>query len=95
MVETPLTVLEFPEDYLELSRVFAAATVNPEFCHLLLEDPEQALAKGFQGETFLLPEYQKQLLLLLRTDNLAELAEMMIRGKTYLIDGIVPPPFLK
>jgi hypothetical protein len=47
---------------LELSRLLAAAVINPEFCHLLLDDPELALESGFQGEDFLFTEEERDLI---------------------------------
>ena len=37
---------------LEISRLLAAAVINPGFCKVLLNNPEQALDRGFQGEYF-------------------------------------------
>jgi hypothetical protein len=44
------------EDYLEYSRILAAAIVNPQFCTTLLADPGEALRNGYQGETFQLSD---------------------------------------
>jgi len=67
------------DDRLELSRLLAAAVVNQQFCHLLLEDPEQALKNGFQGESFLFTEEERDLILSIRTDSLADLANQLVR----------------
>ena len=67
------------DDRLELSRLLAAAVVNQQFCHLLLEDPEQALNNGFQGESFLFTEEERDLILSIRTDSLADLANQLVR----------------
>lgn len=42
-----------------LNRLISAAVVSPRFCGLLLSDPVNALATGYNGETFQLtpPEY--------------------------------------
>jgi ATP-dependent Lon protease len=38
-----------PDDHLEVCRLLAAATVNPSFCRLLLEEPELALRTSVPG----------------------------------------------
>jgi hypothetical protein len=68
------------EDHLELSRLLAAAVVNPPFCHLLLVDPKQAIENGYQGETFLLSDAARYLLLLIRADSLVELAQQITQA---------------
>jgi hypothetical protein len=65
------------EDHLELSRLLAAAVVNPSFCRLLLVDPEQAIENGYQGETFLFSDAAHYLLSLIRADSLIELAQQI------------------
>jgi hypothetical protein len=65
------------EDHLELSRLLAAAVVNPSFCQLLLVNPEQAIEKGYHGETFLFSDAARYLLLLVRADSLIELAQQI------------------
>ncbi len=62
------------EDHHELSRLMAAATVSPEFCNLLLVDPKLAIETGYQGETFMLSDAERYLLLFIHADSLAELA---------------------
>jgi hypothetical protein len=64
---------------LELSRLLAAAVVNPKFCHLLLEDPELALETGFQGETFSFTDEERDLVKSIRADSLAGLASQLVR----------------
>ena len=68
------------EDHLELSRLLAAAVVNPSFCQLLLVDPKQAIDNGYQGETFLLSEAARYLLLLIRANSLVELAQQIAQA---------------
>ena len=64
---------------LELSRLMAAAVINPEFCHLLLDDPELALQRGFQGEDFFFTEDERNLILSIRADSLPGLATQLAR----------------
>ena len=67
------------DSHLELSRLLAAAVVNQRFRHLLLEDPELALKNGFQGEAFSFTEEELDLILSIRTDSLADLANQLAR----------------
>jgi hypothetical protein len=67
---------------LELSRLLAAAVINPEFCCLLLDDPELALDGGFQGEDFLFTEEERDLILSIRAASLADLASQLARTFT-------------
>ena len=62
------------EEHLEISRLMAAATVNPDFCQMLLVDPMKAIEDGYQGETFHLSDLERYLLLFIHADSLAELA---------------------
>ena len=64
---------------LEFSRLLAAAVINPEFCHLLLDNPELALKIGFQGENFFFTEEEHDLILSIRADSLADLANQLAR----------------
>jgi hypothetical protein len=65
-------------NHLELSRLMAAATVNPVFARLLLDDPEAALKQGYQDEIFLFSEEECALLLSIRADSLAHLAQILV-----------------
>jgi hypothetical protein len=65
--------------HLELSRLMAAATVNPVFARLLLDDPEAALKQGYQDETFFLSEEERALISSIRADSLAQLAQILVR----------------
>jgi len=67
---------------LELSRLLAAAVINPEFCHLLLDDPELALESGYQGEDFLFTEEERELIVSIRAASLADLANQLARTFT-------------
>ena len=67
---------------LELSRLLAAAVINPEFRHLLLDEPELALKNGFQGEDFLFTEEERELILSIRAASLADLASQLARTFT-------------
>jgi hypothetical protein len=64
---------------LELSRLLAAAVINPAFRHQLLDNPELALNSGFQGEDFLFTEEERDLILSIRAVSLADLASQLAR----------------
>jgi hypothetical protein len=68
------------EDHLELSRLLAAAVVNPSFCQRLLVDPKQAIENGYQGESFFFSEAALYLFLLIRAGSLVELAQQIVQA---------------
>jgi len=57
-----------------VSRLLAAAVINKGFRDLLLTDPPQALAQGYQGEIFPLDSNEKNLVLSIQADNLRDFA---------------------
>jgi len=63
-----------------ISRVFAAAVVNRQFCDMLLEDPYAALKKGYLGETFSLSKEEQDLIVSIRANSLADLAKQVNRS---------------
>jgi len=75
-----LMVAPSPEDHLELSRLLAAAVVNPSFCTRLLVDPQAAIEDGLHGETFSLSDAERYSLLSIHADSLAELAQSIVRA---------------
>ena len=89
MIETrifnpPISLLSrsLSDGRLELSRLLAAAVINTGFCHLLLDNPEQALDSGFQGEDFLFTEEERELVISIRAASLADLANQLARTFT-------------
>ncbi len=58
-----------------LHRLFAAAIVNDEFCSTLLHEPEEALAKGYLGQTFPLTDQEKKIIKTIRAENLTDFAQ--------------------
>ncbi|MBI5953403.1 MAG: hypothetical protein HY865_17255 [Chloroflexi bacterium] len=62
-----------------LSRVFAAAVVNRQFCDMLLQDPSIALQKGYLGETFSLSKEEQDLIVSIRAKSLSDLAKQVNR----------------
>ena len=82
-LQTPvsLTVSPVVEDrHHELSRLLAAAIVSTSFCDLLLVDPKQAIENGYEGETFLLSDAERYLLLFIHADSLADLARQIAQA---------------
>ena len=63
-----------------ISRVFAAAVVNKQFCSTLLEDPQNALKNGYLGETFPLSREERDLIVSIRADSLSDLAKQVNRS---------------
>lgn len=62
-----------------LSRVFAAAVVNRQFCDMLLQDPSIALQKGYLGESFSLSKEEQDLIISIRANSLSDLAKQVNR----------------
>jgi hypothetical protein len=62
------------DDRCEISRLLAAAAISQKFCDLLLNDPALALETGFQGESFSFSEEERNFIVSVRADSLADLA---------------------
>jgi len=62
-----------------ISRVFAAAVVNRQFCDMLLQDPSIALQKGYLGETFPLSKEEQDLIISIQAKSLSDLAKQVNR----------------
>ncbi|MBN8657057.1 MAG: hypothetical protein J0M11_15080 [Anaerolineae bacterium] len=60
-----------------LNRVFAAAVVNRQFCDLLLKNPQEALQKGYLGETFTLTPEENALIASIQANTLSDLAKQV------------------
>lgn len=63
-----------------ISRVFAAAVVDRQFCSTLLQDPQMALQEGYFGETFSLSREEQDLIVSIRADSLPDLAKQVNRS---------------
>jgi hypothetical protein len=63
-----------------LSRVFAAAVVNRQFCDMLLNNPQEALRNGYLGETFTLTKDECDLIVSIQARSLADLARQINRS---------------
>jgi hypothetical protein len=58
----------------EISRLITAAVVNQGFCQMLLNDPKRALASGYKGERFALGSEEKDLIVSIQAESLADFA---------------------
>jgi len=63
-----------------LHRLFAAAIVNDQFCKTLLSKPEEALANGYLGQTFILSDQEKTIIQSVRAETLTDLAQKVNRA---------------
>lgn len=61
----------------DLSRIFAAAVVNRQFCQMLLQDPHTALQKGYLGETFSLRKEEVEAIVSIRAESLTDFARQL------------------
>ncbi len=58
-----------------LHRLFAAAIVSDQFRATLLRAPEEALAKGYLGQTFPLTDQERKIIKTIRAENLTDFAQ--------------------
>ncbi len=65
----------------ELSRLLTAAVVNQRFCRLLLANPANALACGYNGESFRLESEIEHRVLSIQAKSLAEFASQLMDGR--------------
>ena len=63
-----------------LTRMFAAAVVNRQFFAMLLNNPQEALQRGYLGETFSLTKDECELLVSIQARSLADLARQINRS---------------
>ena len=63
----------------EYSRILTAAVINQQFRNLLLNDPNQAVSLGFNGESFNLSSKEKDELSSLKGLSLADFASQLAR----------------
>lgn len=62
----------------DMNRLLTAAVVNHKFCSLLLNDPLEAVAKGYNGETFELTAEEVQLLHAIKASSLCDFAKQLL-----------------
>lgn len=63
-----------------LHRLFAAAIVSDQFRETLLNEPEEALTKGYLGQTFALTDREKMIIKSIQADTLTDLAQQVNRA---------------
>jgi hypothetical protein len=56
LTRQPLITTELSNEISVIRRMLTAAAISPRFCATLLDDPGQAIQKGFGGEQFHLSE---------------------------------------
>ena len=78
--QTDLHLVRRREEASGLSRLFAAAVVNRQFCDVLLREPETALKNGYLGQTFSLTDEERQLIKSIRAESLTDLAQKVNRA---------------
>ena len=61
----------------EFSRILSAAVINQKFREMLLDDPSQAVSRGFNGESFNLSSKEKSELSSLKGLSLADFASQL------------------
>ena len=61
----------------EFSRILSAAVINQKFRDLLLNDPDRAVSRGFNGESFNLSLKEKSELSSLKGLSLADFASQL------------------
>lgn len=70
-----------PANGREISRLLTAAVINRRFCQLLLANPANALAKGYNGEAFSLETAVRERVLAIQAQDLADFAAQLMRDE--------------
>ena len=73
----PLSIAKNNKNETGLSKLFEAAVVSRQFCHLLLHQPEIALRQGYMGNTFDLTLEEESLIVSIGANSLTELAQQV------------------
>lgn len=63
-----------------LHRLFAAAVVSGQFRETLLRKPEEALAKGYLGQAFVLTDDETSIIKSIRAETLTDFAQKVNRA---------------
>jgi len=77
---TPVMVAGHSKNHVGVGRLLSAAVVNRQFRDLLLSDPQAALKNGYQGESFSLNHDERNLVVSIRANTLAEFAGQITRA---------------
>jgi hypothetical protein len=82
MIDSPVTQvcekLDYPASYAEMNRLLCAAVISKGFRSMLIANPENAVASGYQGESFNLSDEDRGWLFSLRPATLVDLAANMV-----------------
>lgn len=62
----------------DMNRLLTAAVVSHKFCSLLLNDPLEAITKGYNGETFELTTEEVQLLRAIKASTLRDFVKQLL-----------------
>jgi hypothetical protein len=77
-------------DLNELSRLLTAATVSRTFRNLLLTNPKQALANGYNGEVFHLDAQDLDQIMSIQALSLHEFAQQLIDQQQFCKPDVFP-----
>ena len=70
-----------PANGREISRLLTAAVINRRFCQMLLANPANALAKGYNGEAFRLEDTIRERVLSIQAHDLADFAAQLMKDE--------------
>jgi hypothetical protein len=62
----------------ELIRLVGAAAISPDFCHLLLDDPELAMEGRSHGAPFLITRSEREIICSISATSLADFAAQLV-----------------
>ncbi len=76
--EPSTTPVNLSANFSELNRLLSAAIVSTNFRNLLINSPESALAKGYQGEKFNLSSEEYHWLVSIQASDLPDFATQLL-----------------
>jgi len=77
-IEPAAAPVSVPNNFCELNRLLSAAIVSTNFCNMLINNPESALAKGYQGEKFNLSNEEYRWLVSIQATDLPNFASQLL-----------------
>ena len=80
-----------PISNMELDGLFTAATVSKDFRQKLLSNAAQALADGYENQTFRLNPVERALVLSIRADTIQDFARQLRKQQDELNAYALPP----
>lgn len=72
-----LITTQLESDLTSLRRLLVAASINSDFCCMLLKDPSHSIYMGFGGERFVLSDGTLKMLSSIRAKTLAEFIQTL------------------